>query len=297
MKTKTRLTGVAFEAQVAGMRPRAALSPWIAKTYLSGVPDGCLQSFSARRLPEAGTQLVLSGDITSRGNLENARIFVRGPLTRLTHVDAPSQQTAQILVVELQPGCARALLGVAGSVLCDLEIDLAELWGSRARTLLSQLAEAHTATKRLGLIEDALVRRLAQAKSSALPVSTVAHRLIANAQGRLPIATLTDSLGVGDRLLHRRFIDEVGLSPKYCARIMRLQEVVRTSLEPRCWAEAAGALGYSDQAHLIGDFRQFMGSAPGRFFAGEDFVPALLNLGWMFTPVSEISKTPAAGEG
>ncbi len=63
------------------------------------------------------------------------------------------------------------------------------------------------------------------------------------------------------------FKQQIGLPPKAVARILRFHGVVRRlNREPfTSWADAAVASGYSDQSHLIRDFRRFTGKSPGQY--------------------------------
>ena len=65
----------------------------------------------------------------------------------------------------------------------------------------------------------------------------------------------------------RRFEQAVGLTPKRFARVLRLgallPQLVRCG--PRDWAQIAAGAGYFDQSHLIRDFRQLAGMAPGAY--------------------------------
>ena len=77
--------------------------------------------------------------------------------------------------------------------------------------------------------------------------------------------TLADEIGCSRRYLVAGFREHVGVTPKLLARILRFQRAVGMMEEPLSWAEISLACGYYDQAHLIRDFKQFTGSAPGEF--------------------------------
>ncbi|NUR97049.1 MAG: helix-turn-helix domain-containing protein [Kribbellaceae bacterium] len=72
-------------------------------------------------------------------------------------------------------------------------------------------------------------------------------------------------LGVSERYLRRVFRQAVGVSPKHFTRISRVRSVLG---QPARWAEAAAYAGYSDQSHLIADFRALMRVTPKAFAAG-----------------------------
>ena len=55
------------------------------------------------------------------------------------------------------------------------------------------------------------------------------------------------------------------MTPKLLARILRFQHAIGLIGSGSGWAEVAATCGYYDQAHLIRDFNQFAGAAPGEF--------------------------------
>jgi AraC-like DNA-binding protein len=66
--------------------------------------------------------------------------------------------------------------------------------------------------------------------------------------------------------LERRFLQDVGVSPKVLCRILRFQQVFRVVEADPTWANVAVECGYYDQAHLIRDFRQFAEKTPTALF-------------------------------
>ena len=87
--------------------------------------------------------------------------------------------------------------------------------------------------------------------------------LILQSGGQAPIETLTRVTGVSARHLERQFQDDVGLSPKTLARIVRLQQALRRVRAGLPLMEVALACGYYDQAHMTRDFRQLAAMSPG----------------------------------
>jgi transcriptional regulator GlxA family with amidase domain len=85
--------------------------------------------------------------------------------------------------------------------------------------------------------------------------------------GTVPVGAIAAEIGCSRRHLIARFREQVGVTPKLLARILRFGRVVALvdSRTRMSWAEIAQVCGYYDQAHLIRDFNQFAGSPPGEF--------------------------------
>jgi AraC-like DNA-binding protein len=125
-----------------------------------------------------------------------------------------------------------------------------------------------------------LVERLAEASTDCLKISVLEEWLWGNAfkTPRIEIRSAVDAIlgrcgvtnikslsgivGLSPRQLERAFRDEVGISAKTFARIVRLQRAVRLIGRGHSLAEIAVACGYYDQAHMALDFRQFAADTP-----------------------------------
>nr|WP_246347860.1 helix-turn-helix domain-containing protein [Brevundimonas variabilis] len=71
-------------------------------------------------------------------------------------------------------------------------------------------------------------------------------------------------VGLSPRQLQRRFIEQVGLSPKLYARTVRFDAVLeaRRKDPSLSWTDLAHRHGYFDQAHLLRDAHAFTGLPP-----------------------------------
>jgi AraC-like DNA-binding protein len=73
------------------------------------------------------------------------------------------------------------------------------------------------------------------------------------------------------RNFQRRFKEQVGVSPKLYAKIVRFNEVLkRKIIQPgERWSSVTYECGYFDQMHLIKDFTTFTGFTPFDFFKNQ----------------------------
>ena len=82
------------------------------------------------------------------------------------------------------------------------------------------------------------------------------------------VSEIARELGLSSRQLQRRFLAAVGVPPKRFVRVLRFARVwqLATMSSPETWAEIAAANGYSDQAHMVREFRAFGAEPPTHLF-------------------------------
>src|SRR3954447_26241727 len=95
-----------------------------------------------------------------------------------------------------------------------------------------------------------------------MPARAAAARVSA---GETSIGRIASDLGLSERHLRRAFRATVGVGPKTFARIVRFQRALALRRSTGAgWGEIAGATGYFDQAHLVGELTRFLGAPPSR---------------------------------
>ena len=173
--------------------------------------------------------------------------------------------------LELRPGAVAALLGVPAGELAGRAIALADLWGDRATEVRDRLVDARDGAARIAILEHSLARSIGQRRHEVPPAVGEALRRIEGAGGDLRVRDLAAGLGLSDRRLEQLFHWHVGLSPKAACRLSRFRTSVELLVDTphpqprRSWAEIALASGFSDQSHLVNEFRALTGLAPRDF--------------------------------
>lgn len=182
--------------------------------------------------------------------------------------------SALCLQVDLTPLGARRLLGLPMSELANRAVALEDVLGPGADALTGRLADAHGWDARFALVQAALAARLATTRP-ADPGTGWALGRIGATGGRVAIGRLARDLGWSHRRLIARFRDDVGLTPKAVARIVRFERL-RDLLgaEPAIdLARAAAGCGFADQAHLAREVCLLAGLTPTALRAeGVNFV-------------------------
>ncbi len=174
--------------------------------------------------------------------------------------------------LKLTPLGAYRLLGVPMDELAGRTVDLRELLGPAVDRLLTQLAETDDWSARLDLAEGLLAARAANAVPVSAEVARSWRRLV-ESRGAVRIAELAREAGCSHRHLISRFRRQVGIAPKAAARVIRFRAMLAAlGAGGSGLAELAYEHGYSDQAHLNRDFRQFAGTTPTAYLERVNFV-------------------------
>lgn len=177
--------------------------------------------------------------------------------------------------VEFTPLGAYRLFAMPMAELTNRVVELADVLGPGTGELVERLATTDDWTARFDLLDAALLARIDGGPDPAPEVGQ-AWRLLADARGAVPIARLADEVGWSQKHLIRRFTEQVGLTPKLSARVLRFHRAVellgRGAGTP---AEIAALCGFYDQAHLNREFRALGDTTPGRLAAARRVEGAL----------------------
>lgn len=276
----------------AELRPPTALDPWIECVWtLRGSGAGIDPV-----LPDGRTEIVLNfGDAFRRhgrhagtkgrrhegtcttaageGHFEiQAHALFVGPMAHAALLEPGP--IVDVMGIRLRPAAAAALLRTP---MRELEDHIPALDDVAPR--LSRLLE-HTgnATDRVATVLDLVGRELLRAGRPDARITRVV-RLIEGVRGDAAVDLAARAAAWSPRQLQRRFLEEVGLTPKTFSRVIRLQAAARAATHARDvgWARIAAACGFFDQAHLIREFRKVAGRTPATFFSGGS------TLGGLFT--------------
>jgi AraC-like DNA-binding protein len=169
-----------------------------------------------------------------------------------------------MIVVLLRPDAARRVVGSPLGDFANANVSLPDLFGEDAAAKCSELlVAARTSAERVGTVVAFLLRRLQP------PVDSIAGRAAGHLRRdpALRMRTLAAELNIGPRHLGRTFRSAFGMSPKYFARLARIERIIQQRQRGLAWAEIAYACGMADQAHLIREFGALVGERPADFFA------------------------------
>lgn len=171
------------------------------------------------------------------------------------------------LAVTLRSGAAAMLLGLPAGEIAGLAVPADQLWTRRDAQDLARATDAVDDAARVQAVQQALLRRLQRARPSDTRAALHALRLLGDSAGRLRVRELAAAVGLGERRLQQLFDACFGLTPRTCGRLLRLQGCLRAlRRQPTpAWAELALEAGFSDQAHLVNEFRALLGCTPGAF--------------------------------
>ena len=92
--------------------------------------------------------------------------------------------------------------------------------------------------------------------------------------GNVSIQDVATEVSLSSRQLERTFAEQVGMSPKVFARIVRFQAALayKARWPTTTWANAAQEFHYHDQMHLIREFRDLSDETPNRFLESLAFL-------------------------
>lgn len=218
------------------------LALWVTSIWRETVSDG---SHADGVHPDGSIDIVWDG----------SELAVFGPRTRSVPADEVGR--GDYIGVRLR----RALVGEVAALLADRTIPLEGLWGRFARVAATRL-HAAGAERSMSELCAVLIERGRAVGAPDLMIP----RLVGLAEEERTVREIAREVGLSERQLFRRCVDEIGYGPKHLVRVLRLQGLLGLArrLPDASLAALAAAAGYSDQQHMSRECRALTGVTPAR---------------------------------
>jgi len=261
-----------FEAYIAF--PSPALAPFVVCIWGVRGPD---PSYREAVLPNGLSELMINfgpaQKVWAYGEDEVDQDFGRYWLAGIQ--DEPlvigSPHGMDHIGVRFHPGGAHAFFDLPMSEVTDRVVDLDLLVGrGEAEELRDELTACPDHAARARAVEAWLLER----RYAVHPYYSTVRRAVDVMQTstfRTSVTELCERLGLSNRHLIEQFRRVVGLPPKAVSRIQRFNAVVEATMgRPPgdvVWSRLAYRFGFSDQSHLVREFKHFSGVTPTEFLA------------------------------
>lgn len=235
------------------------------------VVEAWSQRYSARLLRECrGWRVVpdLQPHLIVHATLGGQPLGPRVVGARSVYLDVPVGGRAWSAGVTLRPGVLPALTHCAAADFLDRSAGAEAVWGPSGRRLAEAVRGEDSPEGVLRILLAFLADRAGRV-SRAVDWRVEGFRTLAAGTRAPRVSDIAASMGVSPRTLRQVWGREVGLPPSRAVAIQRLHRAVKRALghPGAAWSAVAQTTGYYDQAHLIRDFRRFLGETPGSFLA------------------------------
>ncbi|MEU7860347.1 helix-turn-helix domain-containing protein [Nonomuraea sp. NPDC049141] len=242
-----------------GAVPSGALRPYV--TRLTAYREHYASPLTRSEAAMPGAVLILGFGAAMGVGEARVTSFTGGLSDRFTVTRTLGP--AEGVQVSLTPFGARRLFGVPMRELTNLVVPIEDLLGAWAHRAVERLGETASWPERLALTDRLLTERILAGPELSQEVPWAWARLLSSG-GRVGPSWLASSLGWSHRHLVARFHDQVGLTPKTAARVIRFQSALRLLQSGRAIAGVAADCGFYDQAHMNREFRVLGDTTPGQ---------------------------------
>jgi len=216
--------------------------------------------------PKQGIIFYVRGSVISSNPAENtfekrAQTVIFGQPISRQNLYLPENYIA--VSVRFLPGALFKFLRIPMNEFLNKNIDAELILGREITEVNEQLANAKSYDNMVNIIEEYLWNRLQQIKEKLHPVDKIGQLIFENPQ-RFSLDQFAREACLSPSQLERRFIQQVGVPPKFFARICRFYQafIMKEKTPSLSWLNIAWETGYTDYQHLVRDFKEFSGSTP-----------------------------------
>jgi len=171
--------------------------------------------------------------------------------------------------VQFKSNALFAIFGIPQKLLINTILPIEDILG-KDNNLLQEKIEASKNIYEMGEHMNAYLGNLLlkqKHKINTITITSMSNVIFRN-RGVVSLDNLSLLANMSLRNFERRFVDEVGISPKLYARITRFYNAVENKMLHinKTWTVIAYENGYFDQAHLIREVKEFSGKTPEQLF-------------------------------
>lgn len=184
------------------------------------------------------------------------KAFVCGPFTSNYHLVLKGKIGMSGIV--FRSSALHNFFGIRMSQLVNSRMALVLLLPDRAESIWGNVKAANTDESRVKILQDFLLSLLPEAKAR-LSVIDEAVEIIDEHKGSISVETVAAQLKISRRYLEKKFLEKVGVSPKFYARIKRFVSLSKEVAYNKNfdWQDIVFEYGFHDQSHLVKEFMEF----------------------------------------
>jgi len=164
------------------------------------------------------------------------------------------------------PGALYRITGIPSYELTNSYVDAETIFPKNIKEINDQLNEASDYLQMKTVIETFLWQQIQQQKKEVHRLDQVCNGLLTNHKSYTIDTQAKDSC-LSIRQFERKFIERMGVSPKYFNKIVRFENAFRMKNKNPNWDWLTIALecGYYDYQHLVKDYKEFTNQTPTDF--------------------------------
>jgi AraC-like DNA-binding protein len=192
--------------------------------------------------------------------------FIYGQLNGFKDIYSGSEMS--IVIVVFQPNGINQLLGITSSELRDTIITIDEIFGLDGIELQEKLSEQSTIQEKLSLLNHFFKTLEAKKPISNQLIADASLNFIIKTKGQFSLKQLVDYTGYTERHIERKFTECVGLNPKKFGNIVKIHsflKLLKSKSEDTNLTTISYDAGFSDQSHLIREFKKHTGMTPKEY--------------------------------
>ena len=249
------------------IQPSPTLKPYIRHYWI--LQDDSAATVSERILPTGCIQMVFhkGNPLFSLKEKElQPRYFIGGQATGFT--DIRSTGMIEMIVVVFQPYASKVFFHMPIYLFRGENVAVEDIEDKELAVLSGKISDTGNYEACIRLIEQFLFHRLsALPEYNAKRLSSVFYEI--NCRPQADIGLLADTACLSKKQFSRVFMEYVGTSPKDFIRIIRMQRALFIMQQnPQMnFAQVAYSCGFSDQSHMIKEFKFFSGYTPQEYLA------------------------------
>ena len=250
------ITGVLHQRQSAELYqlrryfPDAALAELIEQFWLVDWDLRDKPAHMQQNLPDPNFHLVIS----------KGTVNLLGPVSKSYSYEM--QGKGQIVGVKFALGAFAERLNFKPENFVDQQVEVQQIFNIDSSLLLSELSAAASDQQRVAILQSCFRPFAIEPSVQGARVRQLVS-LIKQQSDITKVELLSERSNLSVQAIQRCFRQYLGVNPKWLIRKYRLHQALllleQQSVEI---ADLVEALGYTDQSHLIRDFKEFLGVTP-----------------------------------
>lgn len=184
------------------------------------------------------------------------QVFASGQFTANYHLVLKGK--IGMIGIVFKPSSLYNFFGFRMSSLVNSRVNLSLLVGQKSDELLAAIQKQNSDSERTKIVELFLMNLLPKAKSN-ISIIDEAIDWIDLHRGAIEVNEVAEHFKISRRYLEKKFLEKVGVSPKFYSRIKRFTSLSKhvAYSDKLDWQELILRFKLHDQSHLIKEFIEF----------------------------------------